>query len=166
MSVTPNKPLEHMTDAQQLTADGYVNLYEIQLKTEPVILRLSDSVTRTWQGQEWEMFGVQISGEKRSADGEETRPRMQFINPEGVFSTLVRQRLLDRATVIRYRVLREHYEGDVQIYQRRMWYISRISDVTAGQSITAELRVMTEGPNSRIPARQYIPPDFPMVRLG
>ncbi|TGT64095.1 MULTISPECIES: hypothetical protein [unclassified Mesorhizobium] len=166
MSVEANKPLEHMQDAQKLTADGYVNLYEIQLKTEPVILRLTDSVSRKWQGQDWEMFGVQISGEKRSADGEETRPQLQFINPEGVFSTLVRQRLLDRATVIRYRLLREHYEGDVQIYQRRMWWISRISNVTAGQTIAAELRVMTEGPNSRIPARQFIPPEFPMVRLG
>lgn len=166
MSVEPNKPIEHLTESQKLTADAYVNLYEIQLKTEPVILRLSDSVTRTWQGQNWEMFGVAISGEKRSADGEETRPQLQFINPEGVFSTLVRQRLLDRATIIRYRVLRSHYENDVQIYQRRMWYISRIANVTAGQSITAELRVMTEGPNSRIPARQFIPPEFPMVRLG
>ncbi|WP_181176981.1 MULTISPECIES: hypothetical protein [unclassified Mesorhizobium] len=161
-----NKPIEHMTESQKLTADGYVNLYEIQLRTEPVILRLSDSTTRTWQGQSWEMFGIQISGEKRSADGEETRPRLQLINPDGVFSTLVRQRLLDRATVIRYRLLRDHYEGDVQIYQRRMWYISRIADVTAGQSITAELRVMTEGPNSKVPARQFIPPEFPMVRLA
>ncbi|MBN9551301.1 MAG: hypothetical protein J0H31_21150, partial [Alphaproteobacteria bacterium] len=133
MSLEPNKPLELMQDAQKLTADGYVNLYEIQLKTEPVILRLTDSVGRKWRGQDWEMFGVQISGEKRSADGEETRPQLQFINPEGVFSTLVRQRLLDRATVIRYRLLREHYEGDVQIYQRRMWWLSRISNVTAGQ---------------------------------
>ncbi|TPL42621.1 MULTISPECIES: hypothetical protein [unclassified Mesorhizobium] len=164
--MTANKPIEHMADSQKLTADGKVNLYEIQLKTEPVILRLSDTVTRTWQGQVWEMFGVQLSGEKRSADDEETRPSLQLINPEGVFSTLVRQRLLDRATVIRYRLLREHYEGDVQIFQRRIWYISRIADVTAGQSITAELRVMTEGPNSRIPARQFIPPEFPMVRLA
>ncbi|TGV50635.1 hypothetical protein EN803_41090, partial [Mesorhizobium sp. M2D.F.Ca.ET.160.01.1.1] len=59
MSVEANKPLEHMQDAQKLTADGYVNLYEIQLKTEPVILRLTDSVRRKCQGQDWEMFGVQ-----------------------------------------------------------------------------------------------------------
>ncbi|ESY35772.1 hypothetical protein NKK48_01580 [Mesorhizobium sp. C386A] len=161
-----NKPDEHMTESQKLTADAFVNLYEIQLKTEPVIMLLSDSVSRTWGGRNWEMFGIQLTGEKRSADGEETRPKLQLINPEGVFSTLVRQRLLDRATVIRYRLLRAHFEGDVQIYQRRMWYVSRIADVTAGQSITAELRVMTEGPNSKIPARQFIPPDFPMVRLG
>ncbi|RUU74356.1 hypothetical protein [Mesorhizobium sp. M7A.F.Ca.MR.362.00.0.0] len=155
-----------MTESQKLTADAFVNLYEIQLRTEPVILLLSDSVTRTWGGRVWEMFGVQLSGEKRSADDEETRPKLQLINPEGVFSTLVRQRLLDRATVIRYRLLRDHFEADVQIYQRRMWYVSRISDVTAGQSITAELRVMTEGPNSKVPARQFMPPEFPMVRLS
>ncbi|RWM90014.1 MAG: hypothetical protein EOR84_22660 [Mesorhizobium sp.] len=161
-----NKPQEHMTESQKLTADAFVNLYEIRLRTEPVILRLSDSVTRTWQGQVWEMFGVQLSGEKRSADDEESRPTLQLINPEGVFSTLIRRRLLDRATVIRYRVLRAHYEGDVNIFQRRMWYISRIASVTAGQSIQAELRVMTEGPNSRIPARQFMPPEFPTVRLS
>lgn len=159
-------PIEHLTDSQKLTADGVVFLYEIQLRTEPVTLRLSSTVECTWQGQTWEMAGIQISGEKRSADGEEARPKLQIYNPEGVFSTLIRQKLLDRATVIRYRILKTHLDGNVAIYQRRMWYVSRIADVTSGQTITAELRSMTEGPNNMIPARMFIPPDFPMVRLA
>lgn len=160
-----NKPISHMADAQKLTADSHVNLYEIQLRTEPVTLRFTDGPTVTWQGHEWEIFGIAISGEKRSADDQETRPTLQVINPDGLFNTLIRQRLLDRATVIRKRVLGQHITANVPIYQQNMWYVSRVADVTAGQSITVELRVMSEGPNVRIPARQFIPPDFPMVRL-
>ncbi|WP_353645772.1 hypothetical protein [Mesorhizobium sp. WSM2239] len=154
-----------MADAQKLTADAHIDLFEIQLRTEPVTLRFTDSITRTWQGNLYEMFGIAISGEKRSAEDEESRPTLQVINPEGLFNSLVRQRLLDRATIIRRRVLLAHIEADVPIFQQRMWYVSRIADVTAGQSITMELRSMSEGPNVRLPARQFIPPDFPMVRL-
>ncbi|MBN7759786.1 hypothetical protein JYP52_01440 [Nitratireductor aquibiodomus] len=160
-----NRPQEHLAESQKLTADAIINLYEIRLRTEPVTIRVCDSTTRFWQGNTYEQFGIQVTGEKRSADDEETRPRLQIINPEGVFSSMVRRRLLDRATVIRRRVLLQHIEEDVPIYQQRMWYVSRISDVTAGQSITMEMRHMSEGPNSRLPARQFIPPEFPMVRI-
>ena len=166
MSAGINRPIEHLEDAQELTADGVVNLFEIRLRTEPVTLRLCDTTSRHWQGHEWEMFGIKLSGEKRSADDEEARPRLQLINPEGVFSSLIRQRLLDRATIIRRRVLLRHIEEDVPIYQQRMWYVSRVADVTVGQTITLELRAMSEGPNVRLPARQFIPPEFPMVRLS
>ncbi len=166
MSAGPSRPASHLAESQKLTADAIVNLYEIQLRTEPVIQYLSDAPTRVWRGRTWELFGIKLSGEKRSADDQEARPQLQLINPEGVFSALIRQRLLDRATVIRRRVLRAHYEGNVQIFQQRMWYVSRVADVTAGQSISLELRSMSEGPNARVPFRQFIPPEFPMVRLS
>ena len=166
MSAGINRPIEHLAESQKLTADAIINLYEIQLRTEPVILRLTDGPTVTWQGHEWETWGIQISGEKRSSNDEESRPQLQFYNPDGVFSNLVRNRLLDRATVIRRRVLRQHVEANVPIYQQRMWYISRVADVTAGLSISVELRSMSEGPNVRLPARQFIPPEFPMVRIS
>lgn len=159
-------PSEHKRESQKLTADAIVNLYEIQLRTEPVTIRLCDTTTRTWQGDTWELYGIKISGEKRSADDEEARPRLQLMNPDGVFNELLRQRMLDRATVIRYRVLLQHIEADVPIYQRRMWYVSRISDYASTDTITAELRSMIEGPRARLPARQFIPPEFPMVRLS
>lgn len=160
-----NRPSEHLTESQKLTADALVSLFEIQLRTEPVELFLVNGPSVTWRGQNYEQMGIQLTGEKRSADDEEDRPRLQVINPEGVFNTLVRQRLLDRATIIRRKILLQHLEEDLPIFQQRMWYVSRIADVTAGQSITMELRSMIEGPNSRLPARQFIPPEFPMVRL-
>ena len=158
-------PLEHKVDSQKLTADAHIHLYEIQLRTEPVTLRFSDTTTNTWQGNVYGMFSIHIAGERRTAEDEEARPTLQVINPEGLFNSLVRQRLLDRATVIRRTILLAHLEADVPIYQQRMWYVSRVADVTAGQSITMELRSMSEGPNMRLPARQFCPPEFPLVRL-
>lgn len=160
-----NKPPSHISDSQKLTGDAYVNLYEIQLRTEPSTLRVCDSVDTTWQGNLYEQFGLALTGEKRSANDEEARPQLQIFNPEGLFNPLIRQRLLDRATIIRRKVLLKHIELDLPIYEQRMWYVSRVADATAGQSVTLELRSMIEGPNARVPARQYIPPEFPMVRL-
>ncbi|MBN8245139.1 hypothetical protein JF546_19145 [Nitratireductor aquimarinus] len=66
-----NRPQEHLAESQKLTADAIINLYEIRLRTEPVTIRVCDSTTRFWQGNTYEQFGIQVTGEKRSADDEE-----------------------------------------------------------------------------------------------
>lgn len=163
--MTANRPIEHLREAEKLTADALIDLYEIQLRTESATIRVKNDSPATYLGQFYEGFPIEITGESRSAEDEEARPRLRVMNPEGVFNSLVRQKLLDRATVIRRRVLLQHLEQDVAIFQQRMWYVSRISEVLAGQSVQMELRSMTEGPNFMIPARMYMPPSFPMVRL-
>ena len=160
-----NKPKTHLQEAEKLTADGFVDLYEIRLKTVNTILRIKNNNSVTYLGNFYEGFPCEMSGEKRSSDDEESRPQLRIMNPEGVFNSLVRSRLLDQATVIRRRALLAHVTGNVNIFQQRMWYVSRPSEVIAGQSVTLELRGMTEGPNIQIPARMFIPPAFPMVRL-
>lgn len=160
-----NKPVSHLQEAEKLTADALVDLYEFRLRTENVTIRFKNDTGSSWLGNFYEGFALEMSGEKRSAEDEESRPRMRIFNPEGIFNSLIRQSLLDRATVTRRRVLLKHLEGNVAISQNRMWYVSRVSEVIAGQSVQLELRSMTEGPNFMIPARQYIPPAFPMVRL-
>jgi hypothetical protein len=87
------------------------------------------------------------------------------MNPFGIFNSAAKKGQIDRATVIRRRVLRRHVEADVNIFEQRMWYVGRVRELISGQSISLELRNMTEGANFQIPCRMFIPPDFPMVTL-
>jgi phage-related protein len=133
------------------------------LKNLPVIFRFKNDDTVTWQGQKYEGMASRMTGDTRSADGEESRPILQVMNPFGIFNSAAIKGQLDQATVIRRRVLRNHVEKDVNKFEQRMWYVGRIRELISGQSISLELRNMTEGANFQIPCRQYMPPEFPFT---
>lgn len=158
-----NLPIEHQKDAQKLEADGYVELFEITLRPSGM-LYLKQNNDVTWQGRNWEGTAIKMSGVTQSADEKASRPRLQVVNPAGIFSPLVYQGKLNRATVSRYRVLREHLLADLNIYRRQTWMVTRPASLT-GQYIVLELRETTDGPNFTVPARYYAPPDFPVVNL-
>lgn len=163
--MTTSAPVSHLEEAQKLTADGLVDLYTISLKNDPVIFRFKNDDTLSWQGNTYEGMACRSSGDTRSSDGEESRPTLQVMNPLGIFNRAAIEGKLDLATVIRRRVLRQHVLDNVNIYEQRMWYIGRIRELISGQSITFELRNMTEGANFQIPCRMFIPPEFPLVSL-
>jgi phage-related protein len=163
--MTTTAPVSHLQEAQKLTADALVDLYTVSLKNLSVVFRFKNDDTRTWLGQTYEGMACRMSGDDRSADGEESRPLLQIMNPFGIFNSAARKGQLDLATVTRKRVLFQHLEGNVNIAETRMWYVGRIRELISGQSISLELRNMTEGANFQIPCRQYIPPEFPMVSL-
>ncbi len=163
--MTTSTPLTHIQESQKLTADAQVDLYEITLKQLPVIYRFKNNDTVTWRGYEYEGTAARLQGDTRLADGEESRASLQILNPMGVFNLPAIDGDLDLATVVRKRVLRTHLDGNVNIFEQRMWYVGRISELLSGQSITFELRNMSEGPSFQIPARMYIPPAFPLVTL-
>lgn len=158
-------PTSHLEEAQKLEADALVDLYELYLKTSTTVLRFKNENSVTWGGKLYEGMAVKLSGDARTADAEETRATMRVMNPEGIFNAFAFDGKLDMATLIRKRVLRQHIDGNVQIFQQRMWYISRITEVITNQSLTVELRNMSEGPVFMIPARMFIPPEFPTVSL-
>jgi phage-related protein len=130
-------------------------------------LRYSASkiTTVSWQGNTYEGMACQISGDRRSADIEESRATLQIMNPVGVFNLPAMNGDLDLAVLTRKRILREHLEDDINIFQQRMWYVGQVKELISGQSITLELRNMSEGPNFQIPVRMYTPPEFPLVTL-
>lgn len=161
--MTSTAPLEHKQEAQKLTADGQVDLYTIMLKNQPVVFRFKNDNTVTWQGQLYEGMATRMTGDSRSADGEESRPLLQIMNPFGIFNSAAKKGQIDQATVIRRRVLSRHVEADINIFEQRMWYVGRVRELISGQSISLELRNMTEGANFQIPCRMFIPPAFPMV---
>jgi len=158
-------PVTHVQEAQKLTADALVDLYEIQLKIEPVVYRFTNGASITWQGNLYEARACRLTGDKRTAETEESRPALQIFTPDSVFNLPAQDGWLNFATVIRKRVLRTHLEADTNIKQQRMYYVSRIREIIKGQYISLELRNMSEGPNVIIPARSYNPPEFPYVHL-
>jgi len=158
-------PITHLQEAQKLTADALVDLYQINLKFKPVTYLFKDGDTVTWQGKEYEGTAARLTGDQRAADGEESRPSLQVLNPLGVFNKIAMDGDLDLAIITRKRLLRQHVDANVNIFEQRMWYVGRVRELVGGQTITLELRNMTEGPNFEIPVRMYMPPEFPLVSL-
>jgi phage-related protein len=158
-------PLSHIEESQKLTADAQIDLYEITLKNLPVVFRFKNNNTVVWRANEYEGLACQLTGDTRLADGEESRASLRVMNPYGVFNMPALVGDLDLATVVRKRILLQHLESNANIFEQRMWYVGRISELISGQSITMELRNMTEGPSFQIPVRMYIPPEFPLVSL-
>jgi phage-related protein len=158
-------PTSHVTEGEKLTADALVDLYQMSLVDDVTVFRFKNNNTVSWQGNTYEGMACQISGDRRSADIEESRATLQIMNPVGVFNLPAMNGDLDLAVLTRKRILREHLEDDINIFQQRMWYVGQVKELISGQSITLELRNMSEGPNFQIPVRMYTPPEFPLVTL-
>jgi phage-related protein len=158
-------PISHLSEAQQLTADALVDLYEIRLKFKDVIFQFKDGPQVTWQGDIYQSMACQMSGDNRAADGEESKVTLRIMNPLGIFNHAAINGDIDLATVFRYRVRANHLANNTNIFQRRMWWVGRIPELVDDQGISLELRNMTEGPNFKVPVRAYYPPEFPSVTL-
>lgn len=157
-------PTEHLDESQKLTADAYVDLFEVTFRGTSTVLRMTNGPTVTWQGNTYDGQACQLSGERRNSDGEEVRPTLTIMNPMGVFKSYVAQGILEQSLVVRKRLLRQFLEDDVNLYEQRMWTVGRVASLT-GQTIVLELRNLADGPNYVIPGRMYYPPEFPLVRL-
>jgi phage-related protein len=158
-------PESHLAEGQKLTADAEVDLFQLTLVSSPTIFRFKNDNTVVWQGLTWEGMGCSITGDKRSANEEEGRPTLRVINPEGLFNKPAMDGLLDRAILIRKRVLGAHITANTNIFQQRMWYVERVKELISGQMLGLELRAMTDLPNVQIPYRVFMPPEFPTVSL-
>lgn len=153
-----------LEDAQKLTGDGIVMLYQLTLKNG-TIFRFKNNDTVTWQGSVWNGIPCQMTGEQRNADDEQSRPALSIANPEGIFSKAAFDGLLESGIVRRREILRKHLDANLDITVDRMWYVGRVPELVRGKALTLELRNMTDGPNFKLPIRQYLPPEFPVVSL-
>lgn len=154
-------PEEHKEENLKLSADAYVDLYHIQLKSGAnFYLKNGDPVE--WGGNTWESMPISITGYEMSSGEQVSRPKLQMVNPEGVFSKAILDGDLNKAWLYRYRVLRRDLEADRGIYQLIMWVIWMPTNVNKNY-VVFELRNPLDGNNFYIPSRQYLPPDFPTV---
>lgn len=156
---------EHVEEAQKLQAEALVDLFEIHMKGEiPSVVRINNVRNITWQGNLYEGLACQLTGTARSSDDEVNRPMLTIMNPDGIFKPYVAQGVLDGATVYRKRLLRSMLEADVNMCETNVWFVGRIAVLTS-QTIGLELRNLSDGPNSTIPARMFYPPEYPVVSL-
>ncbi len=158
-------PKEHLEDALLLDADAYIDLFQIVLSDQATQIYLKMNSGVTWQGQDYEGTGCKIENVGSYADDQTARPQLTVFNPEGIYSYLVDQGLLEGGKVVRYRVLKTHIDNDLPIYRRQQWRISRVASLRKGL-IVLELRDMLDGQVFMTPARMFIPPDFPTVSLA
>ena len=158
-------PAEHKADAHLLIADGRVHLFEITLAGAGGTLYLKADNTVTWQGHTWEGIGVRLDEINRSADEQVSRPKLYIANPDAVYSPLVRDGQLNNAAVARYIVLKAHIDANTNIYHKQVWRTRMIPSVNR-RVITLELRDQSDGQFFQLPARMFMPPDFPFCSLG
>lgn len=160
-------------DVQQLEADAYVWLFEIQLYPTGSLF-LARDYTVFWQGNNYEFWGLQLTGESRNSDDQAARPQLSLANftydvdgepIKGVFSALNAQNKIEGATVIRRKVLKNHVTSNTNIKIENRWKVSRIIALTP-DVVSLELRNTLDGPRFQLPARKFIPPDFPQVSLS
>ena len=156
-------PQAQIVDAHLLEADGIVFLYELTPSTGGTIyLKADDSVT--WQGHSYTGTAIQIEERKRDTDGSLSRPKVTLANPLAAFSPLVAAGSLDNALLVEKRVLRAHIDANVNTFQARRWRIRRVLSLNR-INMSFELRDTLDGPKFLMPGRQFMPPDFPTVRL-
>lgn len=154
-------PDEHKEENLKLSADAYVDLFHIQLKDNSnLYLKTGDNVR--WMGHDWQSLPINLTGVEVSGGEKISRPSLEVVNPEGVFSRFVIDGLLDKAYLYRYRVLRRDLDADRPVYQMLMWFIWQCSSITK-HYMKFELRNPMDGNNFYVPARQYLPPEFPSV---
>lgn len=158
---------KHRAEAASLTPEPYVELFKfIPNGLYPdTFFTITNHPTIKWQGITYENYPHVFSGYNVQSTGEQSRPKLQVINPNGVFSNLIVEGRLKQAQVIRYLVLRSDLISDANIYLRNKWLLSKVINLTR-DSITFELRSVLDGVRYTLPARQYISPEFPATSLS
>lgn len=156
-------PTSHLQESLKLEADAPIDLWEIVLRTSPTHLYYRYGSTVTWQGNTYEYMPIQLAQEADYATDEVGRPTLTVVNPDKIFGPFADAGLLDLATVYRRRVLQEHLLADANIYQQRVWVIGQVKSVTK-QVLQVELRGAGDIPTFELPARRFMPPEFPFVR--
>ncbi len=156
-------PQSHRENNEKLVSDGYVHLFEIKLRNGEY-LYFKENNTVKWQGRTWTGIPMAFEGYS-SASGETlSRPTLSIANPEGSFSTFIRDGILLRSVITRYSVLYQDILNDNNIYQKKVWVAWNVPQLTRDM-LQLELRNPMDGVNFDVPARMYLPPEFPSVTL-
>ncbi len=156
-------PESHRLENEKLVADGYVQLFEIKLR-DGSYLTIKDKNSVYWQETHWTGIPIIFEGWQTASSDSLSRPSLRIANPEGAFSTFIRDGLLIRAKVTRFLVLYDDILNDRNIYQSKSWVVWNNPQLTEN-IISLELRNPLDGVNFNVPARMYIPPEFPSVQL-
>lgn len=165
--LTATSDIKHQEEATRLTPEPYVELFKFtpDYLQPNQFIAFTNHPTITWQGVMYENFPHQFSGYNIQSTGEQSRPKLQVANPNGLFSSLIVNGTLRQAQVLRYLVLRDDLLADENRYLRNKWLLAKTVNLTK-DSVSFELRSVLDGVRYTLPARQYISPDFPVTSMG
>lgn len=156
-------PMPQVVEALNPTGDPYIDLFEFHLNPTGVVY-LKNGHPVTWQGHLYEGSVVKLTGITRGVENRDSRPKVELVNPGKLYTPFILAGMLNKARVVRKKILRKHLEKNAKIFQQRQWFVSRVAKVSGAQ-IYLELRDLSDGPNFIVPARQFLPPEFPVVSL-
>lgn len=156
-------PQEIKDTAFDLEADALVTLYEVEL-TNGVVLRLCPQRPVIWKGNEYDALPAHMADIEIDAQGKLNRPKFSFANPEGIFSFPINNGFLDNAIISRIQILKEDLEANRDIAIQHRLRVSRVVSMMQ-EVVVVELRDVLDGHQFEIPARRYLPPEFPHVKL-
>ena len=162
---------KHRAEATSLRPEPYVELFKLTIdRAANFALYLTAHPTIRWdlvQGSEliWENYPLTFSGYNTQITGEQSRPKLQIANPNGIFSRYVANNGLKKPILERYMVLRDDLIGNQPRYLKNKWVVNRVLNLTR-ETISFELRSVLDGTRYTLPARQYMSPDFPATSLG
>lgn len=163
----PSIPIEHITDTQQLSADAELDFYELTPAGQSGVIRFKNDNTMTWKGNEYFGIPVVLSGETFTSDGNMVQPQLVIGQTDidlSVFKGLIYDGSLDGAKIERHRVLLTHALANQDIKTTRSYRVKRVDSYNTFQIVLALATFTVSGP-STMPFRQFLPPDFPFVRI-
>ena len=146
-----------------LSVEALVHLYRIEL-TDNTTFLLSPQKEVTWRGQVYEEVPCHMSGFGQHSDAKVNRPRFTFANPAGIFTQPLYDGRMDNASITRIRVLSSDLLADNDFSVEETYRVSRIITIAKNMAIV-EMRDALDGHHFKLPARQFIPPEFPHVKL-
>lgn len=157
-------PTPMVEDSHQVVTSGVVILFMIELLTGPVI-RLKRDESVWFMGALFEGTEIVMTGVERSSDGKLPRPTLKLVNPSGLYSQYVRAGYLDYAKVTRYRINYDDLLRNNPVHGMDVWRIFQVQELT-NDKVVFGLRSLMDRFNYTIPVRQFMPPDFPAVKLS
>ena len=149
----------HQTEATRLAPEPYVELFKfIYDYLQPnQFIAFYESPNNHLARATYENFSHQFSGYNIQSTGEQSRPKLQVANPNGLFSNLLVNGTLRQAQLIRYLVLRSDLLADESRYPQKQMVNSQDFKLTKS-SVNFEMRSVLDGVRYTLPARQYISP--------
>jgi phage-related protein len=112
-------------------------------------------------------FPLSLEGEKRSADGGLSMPKLTVGQPNvdlSIFKPMIYDGWLDNAVIVRQIVLLANLTANVNVKETRTYRVKRVEQYSRSQ-VTLQLATLSDSLGFRMPYRQYLPPAFPTVKI-
>jgi phage-related protein len=156
-------PESILDSSQELSPDALVYLYRILL-TDQTLFLLSPQQEHVWQGETYESVPCHMTGIGNTSDGEVIRPRFSFVNPGGIFTSSLYEGRMDNAKITRIRILAQDLLADNDFAITESFRVKKVLSINKSIAVV-ELRDVLDGHNFKLPARQFMPPEFSHVKL-